>query len=190
MLSLGSFRRCNKCEIYQDLAEFYPTKKSKDGLDTWCKSCHFAKKLRRQYKLTPETYGAILDSQGGVCGICETPPAGKRLSVDHDHACCPGDVTCGDCIRGLLCDTCNWWLGLIDDRLEMLVAAEDYLRRYSCTVSDVVEISTLTRPPSQVPSSKSPASCVGIESTSMLVRMRSQRPSSRRPPLPSAIMDI
>ena len=145
-----SLRKCNKCETYQTLDEFYPSKKSKDGIDTWCKMCHFAKKLRRQYKLTPDTYGAILLSQGGACAICKTPPDGKRLSVDHDHSCCPGEVTCGECVRGLLCDNCNWWLGLIDDDLGRLTEAELYLRRYSCTVKPVEVTSTSIRPRSKV----------------------------------------
>lgn len=124
-------RKCNKCEKTQPITEFYPTKKSKDGIDTWCKDCHFAKKLRRHYRLTREGYDAILESQDGVCAICHTPPGDKRLAVDHDHACCPGDITCGKCIRGLLCDKCNWWLGLIDDDLSIIEDAEFYIRRYN-----------------------------------------------------------
>jgi hypothetical protein len=139
------WRTCNKCDVTQSLEEFYPSNKSKDGLDTWCKTCHFAKKLRQRYALTPEGYYAILEAQGGVCAICKTPPGDKRLAVDHDHGCCPGEKTCGKCIRGILCDTCNWWLGLIDDNLAMLEVAEQYLRRYECTVSDAEETYTLTR---------------------------------------------
>lgn len=142
-------RTCTKCSVEQPVSEFYPTNKSRDGLDTWCKTCHFAKKLRQRYALTPEAYYAILESQGGVCAICKSPPGDKRLAVDHDHGCCPGEKTCGECIRGLLCDTCNWWLGLIDDNLAMLEAAEQYLRRYSCTVSAVEEMSTSIRQPSK-----------------------------------------
>lgn len=148
-MASDTLRKCNKCERHQPLDQFYPSKKSKDGIDTWCKDCHFAKKLRRQYQLTPEAYDGILLSQGGACAICKQPPDGKRLSVDHDHSCCPGDVTCGECVRGLLCDNCNWWLGLIDDDLSRLTEAENYLRRYSCTVRTVEETSTLTRPPSR-----------------------------------------
>lgn len=147
-----SLRKCNKCERHQPLDQFYPSKKSKDGIDTWCKDCHFAKKLRRQYRLTPEGYDAILLSQGGVCSICKAPPSGKRLSVDHDHSCCPGEVTCGECVRGLLCDNCNWWLGLIDDDLGRLTEAENYLRRYQCTARTAEATSTSTRQPSREPS--------------------------------------
>lgn len=135
-------RTCTKCNQSQELGEFYPTAKSKDGLDTWCKTCHFAKKLRQRYKLTPGEYHAILDAQEGVCAICKSPPRDKRLAVDHDHNCCPGELTCGECVRGLLCDNCNWWLGLIDDRLSMLESAENYLRRYECIASDATVMST------------------------------------------------
>lgn len=128
-LAASLLRSCNKCERLLHLDEFYPSKKSKDGIDTWCKDCHFEKKIRRLYSLTADDYSAMLSAQGGVCAICKRPPTTKRLAVDHDHSCCPGEVTCGKCVRGLLCDDCNWWLGLVDDRIERLLAAEMYLRR-------------------------------------------------------------
>jgi hypothetical protein len=31
----------------------------------------------------------------------------RPFCVDHDHTCCPGEYTCGKCVRGLLCDDCN-----------------------------------------------------------------------------------
>lgn len=39
------------------------------------------------------------------CGICgaATMKNGNSLHVDHDHACCPGERSCGACIRGVLC---------------------------------------------------------------------------------------
>lgn len=70
--------------------------------------------LRKAYKLSEEQYGVLLERQGGLCAICKQPPKKNLLHVDHDHSCCPGKQSCGKCIRGLLCVSCNskleWWL--------------------------------------------------------------------------------
>ena len=65
-------------------------------------------RLWTHYRLTPEDWDAILASQGGACAICGTT---GRLQADHDHRCCPGEQTCGDCVRGILCQPCNAALG-------------------------------------------------------------------------------
>ena len=68
-----------------------------------------AERLWRYYRLTPGGYSEILERQGGVCGICgiERCPVKPHFGVDHCHGCCPGVVSCGCCIRGLLCSPCN-----------------------------------------------------------------------------------
>jgi hypothetical protein len=69
-------------------------------------------KLKFNYNLTPEKYLELFELQGGKCAICKFPPLEKRrLSVDHDHFCCPGTRSCGKCIRALLCAYCNRQLG-------------------------------------------------------------------------------
>lgn len=85
--------------------------------------------LRRRYGITPEEYDALLAEQGGGCAICDRTPEenGRRLAIDHDHACCPDRRrTCGQCIRGLLCTPCNNRLGVIED-VEWVAAATVYL---------------------------------------------------------------
>jgi hypothetical protein len=67
-------------------------------------------------------------SQNGVCKICGEPEKYKnRLSVDHDHSCCPGITSCGKCIRGLLCSNCNRVLGQVNDDKGLLQKMIDYL---------------------------------------------------------------
>lgn len=63
------------------------------------------------YRLTMEKYIEICNSQGNVCAICKEH---KRLYVDHDHSCCPENVTCGKCVRGLVCQKCNTFLHFVD----------------------------------------------------------------------------
>jgi hypothetical protein len=72
--------------------------------------------VEKTYSLTDEQYWALYDYQGGRCYICQRAKGQnqeqdngirKRLSVDHDHACCSGAVSCGKCVRGLLCKPCN-----------------------------------------------------------------------------------
>lgn len=98
---------------------------------------HRTARLARLYGLTPESIDALLRAQEGRCAICGTaagtadPRTGKavQLAPDHDHACCPGERSCGRCIRGLLCATCNVGLGMFRDNPEHLVQAIEYLRR-------------------------------------------------------------
>ena len=68
------------------------------------------------------------------CDICgskiQASQAGKVLwRVDHNHSCCKGKKTRGDCIRGVLCHQCNVALGLFKDSPEVLEAALSYLIR-------------------------------------------------------------
>lgn len=72
-------------------------------------------KLRARYGLTDEQYLAKLEAQGGVCGACGEPANPEvRLHVDHDHKCCPGQNTCGQCVRDLLCTYCNLLVGRLE----------------------------------------------------------------------------
>lgn len=83
--------------------------------------------LRTKYGITLEEYEALLDSQGGVCAICGSPPAeGRRMPVDHDHSCCPGETACRNCVRGILCITCNVHLGFHENE-EWATRADEYL---------------------------------------------------------------
>lgn len=85
--------------------------------------------LMAKYGITPEEYDTLLEAQGGTCAVCPATPGRKSLAVDHDHNCCPGQKTCGKCIRGLLCQNCNTALGLLGDEKERIMNLIKYLER-------------------------------------------------------------
>lgn len=62
----------------------------------------------RVYGMDPELHEALLVIQGGVCAIClYANGSSKALATDHDHSCCAGRVSRGDCVRGKLCGPDN-----------------------------------------------------------------------------------
>ena len=73
---------------------------------------HFKKK----YNMTIADREAMLKKQHGLCAICKAKETTKDiLQIDHDHSCCDGSQTCGECIRGLICARCNRALGMLRD---------------------------------------------------------------------------
>jgi hypothetical protein len=79
--------------------------------------------LKTIYGISLDDYARLLARQGGVCAICQRPPAKERLCIDHCHA--TGKV------RGLLCRACNFALGLLRDDANAVMAAAAYLRKAS-----------------------------------------------------------
>lgn len=77
-------------------------------------------KLKR-YGLTAQSFARMLIEQQSACAMCFEPfQEGQAVCVDHDHGCCPDEKTsCGKCVRGLLCVSCNTALGIIERRYEM-----------------------------------------------------------------------
>ena len=76
--------------------------------------------LMFNHGISTQDYMRLLASQNGVCAICGKPcRTGHRLSIDHDHK--TGKI------RGLLCGSCNLFVGQLEDtRLESGLA---YLKR-------------------------------------------------------------
>lgn len=108
-----------------------------------CRSKHYERnrprrkidpKKKREYKVK-HYYGLSLDQldkltrqQGNKCAACgRSAPKGKSLSIDHDHECCEGTASCGRCVRGLLCQRCNSFLGLVDDNPSLIERMIDYI---------------------------------------------------------------
>jgi Recombination endonuclease VII len=145
-------KSCSKCKESRPYSAFHKSNKNpKLNLSSRCKRCqNYANKdsyykylgsrilsgrIRhlKKYSLTIESYDSILKLQGGVCSICKSDNPGKlknNFHVDHDHSCCPTKKSCGKCIRGLLCETCNRGLGLFKDNIELVRLAYEYLNNF------------------------------------------------------------
>lgn len=85
--------------------------------------------LWANYRLRESDLEKLIEAQDGKCGICATHFSGENgWHIDHDHACCPeARKSCGKCVRGLLCSTCNVGLGMFKDNRATLRNAIDYL---------------------------------------------------------------
>lgn len=88
-------------------------------------------KVQRNFGLPPGMYDALLAYQGGTCAIlyCRAQGKTRALAVDHDHKCCPGPVSCGKCVRGLLCQRHNLAIGYDADKPEVFESMAAYIRR-------------------------------------------------------------
>lgn len=84
--------------------------------------------LKHRYGITLHQFNIMLAEQDGRCAICMAVNP-KEWHVDHDHECCPGRKSCGNCLRGVLCEACNIALGGFKDNRQTLIQAELYLRK-------------------------------------------------------------
>lgn len=122
-------KRCSKCKATKPVNQFSKNCRTKDGLTAWCKQCISVaakakrkshpelmreqgrrSKLKHRFNMTPQQWDALYASQGGLCAICGRKSNRSRMHTDHDHSCCPGERSCGKCVRGLLCRDCNYKL--------------------------------------------------------------------------------
>ena len=133
-------KQCTVCQEYLPEDSFHFRNRAKGTRMNQCKLCgnkrainyyhknggyENAKKKRRRHGMTYSERLALEASQDGKCKICGE--SDKKLVVDHDHSCCPGAYSCGECIRGLLCGDCNRGLGGFRDSPTLLLNAMSYL---------------------------------------------------------------
>lgn len=142
-------KQCFECLGWKPESGFQKNRATADGLETRCRTCNRERlavwnsdpdvQLRsrlRAHGMTIDRFKQMLAAQGGGCAICGTGLGGgqkRRLSIDHDHACCPGRESCGKCVRGLLCSPCNSGIGYLRDDPTRLRAAVKYLESSTTT---------------------------------------------------------
>ncbi len=140
----GTSKTCSLCGLMKLLEKFAINPAGVGGRHAACKSCHKKRMRKTKYGLSSEDFDNILNIQGGVCAICGKKAKESKHTgwyVDHDHSCCSGEYTCGKCVRGILCPTCNHGLGHFRDNEELLSKAILYLRKHRETTAIVETIS-------------------------------------------------
>jgi hypothetical protein len=77
--------------------------------------------IQWRYGITTVEYNNMFTAQNGKCAICgkHQSELTKTLAVDHDHK--------SSVVRGLLCQNCNAGIGFLNDDVDIIRAAADYL---------------------------------------------------------------
>ena len=128
---LSEYYKKNKEKMNADSNKYYA--ENKGAYKKWFKQyytinrdLYWQRNLRFKFNLTLDAWNFIISIQDGEC------PCGVQLLrdfkqdifyrpvVDHSHACCSGNKSCGKCIRGILCWRCNSILGAAKENYRYL----------------------------------------------------------------------
>lgn len=82
-----------------------------------------------KYGLRAGRFEEMLLEQDHRCACCgdELSRERRKFSIDHDHSCCPRQGSCGQCVRGIICQACNIAVGHVENGRAAL--AKIYLER-------------------------------------------------------------
>ena len=95
------------------------------------------------HRMTMEQYMALRLAQLDRCGACKEPlrfGEPRAVTVDHDPRCCQYEglgtkrtkgqpISCGKCVRALLCGPCNRAVGFLERYPQRLHMWIEYVRR-------------------------------------------------------------
>lgn len=125
-LVVDGHKYCKMCERTLSVESF--GRKPNDVVHTYCSECYPVyikyRNILIKFKLTKMEYDDLTANGCSVCGD------NFRLSVDHDHSCCSGIKSCGNCIRGVLCMRHNLLLGNAQDSISELETMITYLKDF------------------------------------------------------------
>jgi len=121
-------KQCGRCRKPKEDEDF-ALRAGRRIRQSWCRLCMAIYNRVIRYGITEEQYQQMLKTQEYKCAICDKL-IGESGCVDHDHSCCPGERTCGKCIRGIVCQNCNHGLGLFHDDRYILTKAIEYISRF------------------------------------------------------------
>lgn len=124
--------KCKHCNIEFDqtrLDKKYCNRKCKDKANSIKnrlknperEARYIRKYVCKRYGVTEQQYNDMLVYQNDKCAICHIHYSffNKKLSIDHNHN--------NGIVRGLLCNNCNIAIGLLNDDVDRLKSAINYL---------------------------------------------------------------
>lgn len=146
------YKYCGKCKEEKPVKFFAKNSCKKDGLQERCTPCRllhhqknkeeinrkrkasydaekkWEEKIKYSYGINKAKFLSLLEEQGYRCAICNTKDWGRgkktnRPHIDHCHS--TGKV------RGLLCNTCNRALGMLQDSIDILRNSILYLEKHN-----------------------------------------------------------
>ena len=143
-------KKCTRCQQTKEINSFAIDKSGRDGHRSICKVCHAAwmknynlehaeenrlkQKIRdskrpkgSRHNIDQATYDSMLGRFKGKCWACRENDA---THIDHDHGCCSGTYSCGKCVRGLLCRSCNLAYGMLGESKERVQNLLNYASAY------------------------------------------------------------
>ena len=115
----GKYRKhsCKKCHSKR-VIQYY-----KDNPNKWEEYKSRQSNYKRHH-VTEERYREMLLKYNGMCWSCMVK---TTTVIDHDHDCCSGPYSCGECVRGLLCGSCNTAAGMLYNDAERARLLAQYL---------------------------------------------------------------
>jgi len=146
----GESKKCISCDNIKPLVDFHKDKTNVKGFGRayYCKDCANSKSrlyhrtkmlendadyqrkkrsayIKNKHGITVDEYESMVISQGGMCGIC-----GCNIEVDThkthlDHCHVTGNK------RAMLCNNCNRGIGYLNDDVQILKSAVNYLEYYN-----------------------------------------------------------
>ncbi len=127
---------CRNCYQRQWMRKLRSTYEGREWDRRWDRTASRLEKKRQQsrerkYGLDVEEFERRRKAQNNKCATCHGEFVEGKIHVDHDHACCPTEPTCGYCTRGLLCNDCNLALGLFKDNIATLHRAIAYIETFN-----------------------------------------------------------
>jgi hypothetical protein len=129
-LSLDVPEFCGNGHDLSNHLKFRKDNRAPKGFRWACTACDRIYRIAHRFGISLEQLEEMLVEQDNKCAICEKQfgeSTKDKPYIDHDHSCCAGNVSCGKCIRGIICMKCNTMLGMAEDNVSTLTNAITYL---------------------------------------------------------------